>query len=144
MRSRIEKKYDDDELLQILREASEVVGGILTASAYDRFARDRAFADGRPYPTHQTHSHRFGSWRKALLGAGLCANPSSPIAGQRIFDQGHCIDALRHASREVGKVPTVSAYESMAVASRGALPSAATIRVRCGSWTQALRMAGLV
>jgi hypothetical protein len=115
----------------------------LTTSGYNQFARDRSFADGRPWPTYQTHFHRFGSWRGALLAAGLSANPSSAMAGQRIFDKSHCIDAIRHVRREVGAVPTASEYESMARASSGALPSLATVRTRCGSWSEALRMAGL-
>lgn len=139
-----EKKYPDAELLQVLREASEGIGGILTANGYDGFAKARRFADGRPWPTHQTHFHRFGSWRQALHAAGLAANPSSPIAGQRIFDASHCIDAIRHVHREVGAVPTLSEYESIAKVSKGALPSSATVRSRCGSWSEALRMAELV
>jgi hypothetical protein len=139
----IEKKYSDEELLQILRDANDALGGILTASAYNEFAKDKNFPDGRPWPTHQTHFHRFGSWREALLAAGLSANPSSAIAGQRLFDRGHCIDAIRHAYRELDAVPSISEYESIARAFHGALPSAATIRTRCGSWTRALRMAEL-
>lgn len=140
----IEKKYSDVELLQILRDASDAIGGVLTTSGYDQFAKGRSFIDGRPWPTHQTPFNRFGSWRKALLAAGLAANPSSPIAGQRIFDPNHCIDAIRHVHRQVGAVPTFSEYESIARASNGAFPSGATVRNRCGSWTEALRMAELV
>ena len=139
----IEKKYSDEELLEILREANTELGGILTTSAYDELAKRHHFLDGRPWPTHQTHFLRFGSWREALLTAGLAANPSSPIAGQRLFDQSHCIDAIRHVHRELGSVPTLSDYEGVAKASNGALPSTATIRHRCGSWTDALRMAQL-
>jgi Homing endonuclease associated repeat len=137
----IEKKYSDAELLEILQEANRAVGGVLTVHRYDRLAKQRNLADGRPWPTHQTHFHRFGSWRQALLAAGLTANPSSAIAGQRLFDVGHCIDAIRHVAREVGAQPTVSEYESIARASNGALPSAATVRNRCGSWGEALRQA---
>lgn len=139
----IEKKYSEEELLQTLSEASDVLGGILTTSGYNEHAKGRRFPDGRPWPTHQTHFHRFGSWRAALHAAGLSANPSSAIAGQRIFETGHCIDAIRHVSREVGAVPTISEYEAAARASNGALPSAATVRNRCGSWSGAVRMAEL-
>ncbi|HWN72683.1 MAG TPA: hypothetical protein VNN15_02620 [Solirubrobacterales bacterium] len=139
----VEKKYSDDELLRILREANEALGGILTSDGYNDFARGRTFPDGRPWPTHQTHFHRFGSWRKALLAAGLAANPSSAIAGQRIFDQSHCLDAIRHAHRELGETPSISDYEAISKASNGALPSAATVRNRCGSWSQAVHLAQL-
>jgi hypothetical protein len=139
----VEKRYSDEELLRILREANGALGGILTTSAYNDFADSRSFPDGRPWPTYQTHFHRFGSWRKALLAAGLAANPSSAIAGQRIFEQSHCIDAIRHACREIGKVPSIGDYEAIARASNSALPSVATVRNRCGSWARAIRLAQL-
>ncbi len=137
------KKYSDEELVACLREASKAIGGVLSAAAYTRFAKTRSFPDGRPWPTHQTHFHRFGSWRQALQAADLRANPSSPIAGQRLFEVGHCVDAIRHVHRELGRVPSVNDYERVASASNGALPSSATIRNRCGSWVEALRLAGL-
>jgi hypothetical protein len=137
----IEKKYSEGELIETLREASEAIGGVLTTSRYNDYARGRSFPDGRPWPTHQTHSHRFGSWRDSLLTAGLPANPSSAIAGQRIFDQAHCIDAIRHVHRQLGEVPSINDYERAARASQGGLPSAATVRNRCGSWSQAVDLA---
>ena len=137
------KKYSNEELIECLREASAILGGVLSAAAYTRLAKTRAFPDGRPWPTHQTHFHRFGSWRNALEAAGLRANPSSAIAGRRLFEVGHCIDAIRHAHRELGRIPTVADYDRMAAGSNGALPSSATIRNRCGSWVEALRLAGL-
>jgi hypothetical protein len=140
----VKKKYSDEELLQLLREANEAIGGVLTTGAYNDFAKGRSFADGRPWPTQQTHFHRFGSWRKALRAAGLEANPSSAIAGQRLFDVNQCIDAVRHVRREIGAVPTVSEYEEIATKSRGALPSSATVRNRCGTWSEALRLSGLL
>src|SRR5713101_6019004 len=86
-------KYTDDEVLECLRSANQALGGVLAAAAYTDFARGRTFTDGRPWPTHQTAHLRFGSWRRALREAGLPANPSSPIAGRRLFNEGHCIDA---------------------------------------------------
>jgi Homing endonuclease associated repeat len=140
----VKKKYSDEELLQLLREANEAIGGVMTASAYNAFAKGRNFADGRPWPTQQTHFHRFGSWRKALQAAGLEANPPSAIAGQCLFDLNQCIDAILHVHREVGAAPTISEYEAIATNSHGALPSSATVRNRCGSWSKALRLADLV
>jgi hypothetical protein len=137
------KRYSDEELIQLLREASSTLGGVLSAEAYTRLARTRTLSHGRPWPTHQTHFRRFGSWRKALEAAGARANPSSPIAGQRLFEVGHCIDAIRHAHRELGRIPSVIDYERIAASSKGALPSSTTIRNRCGSWVEALRRAGL-
>jgi len=137
----IGKKYTDEELLRVLRETSEALGGVLTAHAYNQYAEGRTFPDGRPWPSHQTHFHRFGSWRQSLLAAGLAANPSSAISGQRIFDRGQCIDAVRHVGRELESPPSLKQYETLARKSNGALPSAATVRARCGSWSDALSLA---
>jgi Homing endonuclease associated repeat len=137
----VEKKYTDEELLEVLRETSEALGGILTTHAYNHYAEGHTFPDGRPWPSHQTHFHRFGSWRQSLLSAGLAANPSSAISGQRIFDRSQCIDAVRHVGRELNGRPSLKQYEMLARKSNGGLPSAATVRNRCGSWSEALRLA---
>lgn len=137
------KKYSDEELIEFLKAASVAVGGVLSAQAYTTFARGRKTRDGRPWPTHQTHALRFGSWRAAVEAAGLASNPSSPIAGQTIFEDGHCIDALRAAARALGRTPTADEYEEFARTSNGALPSQATVRHRLGRWYQALERAGL-
>jgi hypothetical protein len=137
------KKYSDEELITFLQAASTALGGVLSAHGYTAYARGRKTGDGRPWPTHQTHALRFGSWRAAVTAAGLAANPSSPIAGQTIFEDGHCIDALRAAARALGRTPTADEYEEFARSSKGALPSQATVRHRLGGWYQALERAGL-
>jgi hypothetical protein len=137
------QRYSDDELIAFLQGASASLGGVLTTKAYSAYARRRRTRDGRQWPTHQTHFKRFGSWRAALHAAGLAANPPSAIAGQRLFDLGHCIDALRAAARQLGKVPTAAEYDDFARASGGALPCQATVRNRCGTWNDALAQAGL-
>ena len=133
------KRYSNEDLLSCLRETSEAIGGVLGVADYNNYAKGRTFRDGRPWPTNQTFQLRYGSWRDALLAAGLAANPSTPIAGQRIFSEAHCIDALRHARRELGKVPTSHAYDRLARESQGALPSLATVRNRLGGWSDSLK-----
>jgi hypothetical protein len=137
------KRYSDEELIGFLQETSRALGGVLTVKGYNDYARGRQTADGRPWPTNQTHGLRFGSWHAALTAAGLAANPSSPIAGRTLFDDGHCIDALRAAARELGRPPTAEEYDGFARASNGGLPSQATVRIRLGGWYQALSQAGL-
>ena len=136
-------KYSDEELIEFLQIASRTLGGVLTTAAYTSFARARKTSDGRNWPTHQTHFNRFGSWRLALEAAGLAANPASAIAGQTLFQVEHCVDAVRSVSREIAKVPTAAEYEVAARDSRGALPSLATVRNRCGTWNDALSKAGI-
>jgi hypothetical protein len=142
-RSKYAKKYSNDELISMLRQASEALGGVLTKDDFECYARGRTLSDGRAWPTGQTHMLRFGAWRKALEAAGLRANPSSAIAGQMLFNEAQCIDALRHLARELGRAPTVAEYDTYARETNGALPCVATIRNRCGAWYDALAKAGI-
>lgn len=137
-----QKRYTDQELLECIETASKRLGGVLTTNAYTEFIRGRSLSDGRPWPSHQCMHLRFGSWRAALHRAGLRANPASAIAGQRLFEAGHCIDAIRHVAREVGHSPTAAEYDLRARASDGGLPSLPTVRHRLGGWLNALRAAG--
>ena len=136
------KTYTNEEMLSCLQEASNSLGGILATTSYKEFASQRTFEDGRAWPGPQSIFGRFGSWVDALHVAGLPANRRSPIAGHRLFEEGHCIDAVRHVGRETGRAPTASSYDEMARASNGGLPSLATVRNRCGSWLAALAKAG--
>lgn len=136
-------RYSDDELIEMLQDASRAVGGVLAKADFEAYGSGLVTADGRPWPTGQTPMKRFGSWNKALEAAGLRANPSSPIAGQILFDEAQCIDALRHVARELGESPTAAAYDEYAKKTNGALPSQATVRNRCGRWYDALAKAGL-
>jgi hypothetical protein len=140
-KKRTKPKYADAEIVECLRTASAELGGVLTTAEYTAFARTRKFKDGRPWPLHQTPAIRFGSWRAALQTAGLEANPPSAVAGQRLFTHAHCIDAILEVERELGHPPTAAEYEHAAAASRGVLPSLATVRHRCDGWKQALGLA---
>lgn len=134
-------RFTDEELLGLLREVSREVGGVISVQDYDTYSAERTTSDGRPWPTYQTPQHRFGSWRDALLRAGLNANASSPIRGQRIFDAGHCIDGIRQLARELGAVPTARQYEEFAAQSGGSVPSLSIVQLRCGSWHLAAKAA---
>jgi hypothetical protein len=134
------KKYSDEELIGFLREASAALERTLSSHAYDSFARGRRTADGRPWPTKQTPELRFGSWRAAVIAAGLDAHPSSGASTRRRFTAQDCVEAVRAVGERLGREPSKEEYERCARASAGELPSATTVRVRCGSWSEALRM----
>ena len=137
------RRFSDQELLDALRAAHAELGGVLSVGMYGTWARGRVLPDGRPWPGHQVCAHRFGSWRAALMAAGLNANGASPITGTGLFAAPDCVDAVRHVSRKLGRVPTCDEYDREARRSAGALPSLATIRTRCGGWLAALTEAGL-
>jgi transposase-like protein len=137
------RTYTDEQLIAFLREASADHSKPLSIKSYEKFVDNQQAVDGQRCPTHQTHQNRFGSWRNALLKAGLPANPTTPVASMRVFEAPQCIDAIRAAHQALGKIPTAAEYEQYARASKGASPSPATVSKRCGTWTDAIRMAGL-
>jgi hypothetical protein len=77
-----------------------------------------------------------------LVQAGLKAHPSSGVAGRGRFNEDSCARAVRRARRAIGKVPTALDYEAFARDAEGAAPSLSTVRKVCGSWEQALVLAG--
>jgi len=74
--------YSTTELLAFLQEAGTAVPGRLTTGTYARYARGHRTGDGRPWPSFQTHAKRFGSWRGALLEAGLPVKPRGRPSGK--------------------------------------------------------------
>jgi hypothetical protein len=139
----VARNYTDADLISCLQTAARELGGVLTAYGYTEFSRGRTFDDdGRPWPTHQTMALRFGTWRDAVVAAGLPANERSPIYGKHIFTEEHCIDAILEVERALGKVPTNYEYDLYARQQNGAIPSLATVRHRLGGWLAALRRAG--
>jgi Homing endonuclease associated repeat/Sigma-70, region 4 len=134
------KQYSDQELLGFLREAGAAREGLLTIAFYKAFAHGRHTADGRSWPTHQTHSKRFGSWRNALHAAGMQANEQR--AGRDVvFAADRCLQAINAVHQQLGKTPTAQQYARHARDSAGSLPSLSTIRNRYDSWLAALHAA---
>ncbi len=133
--------YSDDELIAFLHEANAGRSKPLSTISYTRYARGRRTASGRLWPTHQTYYKRFGSWRSAVLSAGLKANAPSPVAGVLRFDLQQCLQAVRTVADAQGGTPTSKEYQRHARESDGALPSLATVLKRCATWTDALQMA---
>jgi transposase len=137
------KRFSDEELREFLREASSTQERVLSAKDYANFASDRETSDGRRWPSAETHMRRFGSWRKALHGAGLATNDSLKIGKEKAFATEDCVKAILSAHRELGRVPTKVEYIRYARKSKGALPGITVIIRRCGSWTGALSKTGL-
>jgi hypothetical protein len=129
-------QHTDQELMRCLRRASRALRGVLTVAAYNEFAQEE------DCPSSQTHINRFGSWREALVAAGLKAHPSSGVAGRGRFTPEACAKAVRRARRELAKVPTALEYEAFARDGGGRSPSLSTVRKVCGSWEEALILAG--
>ena len=137
------RRYSDEELIAFLREAGAALGGTLSANAYDAFARGRRTSDGRRWPTKQTAWNRFGSWCGAVQAAGLDTHPSSGVGLRERFNREQCVEAVRALCEHLERPPSRSEYERRARESAGELPSVSTVGVRCGGWSEAVRLAGV-
>ena len=130
------KKYSMDDLMDALREASDAVPGILTASGYDAFVTEHpTLPDGRPRPGKQTMMLRFGFWRDALLRAGLPANPHS--GPDKEFSEADAIAAVVECWHQTEGPPTADGYDKWQRGHEGR-PSMATVRKLAGNWNPLL------
>jgi Homing endonuclease associated repeat len=84
------------------------------------------------YPSPALAIQRFGSWRRALLAAGLEPGNPPPTTDRRV------VDALREYHRKHSCSPTTTSWKA-----EGGLPAAETIIRRCGSWRAAIELAEL-
>jgi hypothetical protein len=140
-RQPLRKHFGDEELLEMLRDARPAEGRPLTARRYQEYARGRAGRKGRPWPTAQVFAQRFGSWTNALARAGIRANPPSPAARLRRFSDVDCVRAIRDLHQKLGRLPSAQEYGEYARAEAPWIPGLSTVRLRLGSWSQALRRA---
>ncbi|MGG3890303.1 homing endonuclease associated repeat-containing protein [Metabacillus fastidiosus] len=75
------KKYDEDELLNILREASKLSeNGIVSQSFYERHFKK---------PRVKTFREYFGSWNEALTKAGLF------VSEKKVYEEDEIINSLK-------------------------------------------------
>lgn len=132
--------YTDQQLLSRLRSLA-LGEPTLGRRTYDR----RRDPDD---PSRALYEARFGSWGKALKRAGLSAitQPAHLHGATTRWTIPQLIAAVRRCRDETGST-TVAAYEAWRTGSatsettKPAMPPAATIRFRLGSWSRATRIA---
>ena len=137
------KRHSDQEIISYLQAANASLGGVLSISAYQEWAEQQPKnKQGRQLPGPQAAALHFGSWREALLAAGLEANPSSPVNGTGKFGVQQCQQAIQELAAKLKTTPTARQYDQYARLSQGRLPSLATLRSIQGKWLNALEAAG--
>jgi hypothetical protein len=126
--------YADDELIASLRAAAEELSSPLSHDDYNGWAAQHPMSDGRPRPSHQTVGLRWGSWRAALMQAGLPARPrGGPTSA---LSRRAVIAAVVHSWRDLDKAPTTAEYERWA-AGHPDRPSLASARKFVDGWGDA-------
>jgi len=120
----VRREWSDEQLLDGLRQFARDHGRPPRST-------DRVGRLGR-YPSPALVVTRFGSWSRALLTAGLEPGNPPPTSTQRI------VEALLDYRKAHGCSPSSTAWKAA-----GRLPAAETIIRHCGSWSAALKLAGL-
>jgi hypothetical protein len=133
-RRRRRPRYRDEELIAALQEASHDLASPMGYEAFNCWAAGRQ-RDGLPWPGPQVISLRFGGWRRALALAGLPANATG--GRPATYDQRDVAEAVAAAWRDLGRPPTVTAYETWR-AGRSGVPSPATARRAADGWDDLL------
>lgn len=124
--------YDQEFLIECLREAAKLCGEPLTIPAY------REVAPQHEWPADLTITKAFGNWEAACKAAGVASNASQgPRRGS--YTEEDCLIALRVCRADVGEIPSYEQYSKWATANRR--PSGATVRVKVGPWREALKKA---
>jgi transposase len=126
--SRVALTYSEADIILALTAAAARLGRVPSAKEYDAMTRTPN------HPSLPTVLNRMGGWSNAVAAAGLLPAAGRGRVGQRRWTEEACWDALRRVVDEIAEIPSVHAYERVAVG-RSDLPSAATIRNRLGRWS---------
>lgn len=117
------RRYTDDDLLKLLKEAAERLGRAPKSS-------EAAGIKGLPSPL--TYQKRFGSWKESLHKAGLTSTRKARYSDDEL------LAALHRVAERLGRTPRIEDMVGMKE-----FPHPATYRLRFGSWRSALKKAGL-
>lgn len=127
-------RWTDEEIFDAIRSIAR--DGVANKTAYDE-----ASSNGRRgrMPSYPTVVSRFGSWRNAVHKAGLrIADESRPETYRSRVTGDGLLCCLEDCAAELGYWPSARAYAKWAPG-RGF--SCALIRIRFGSWMDAIERA---
>jgi uncharacterized protein YejL (UPF0352 family) len=116
--------YSDEQLLQILRDLAAELG---------QTPVQRELQARQELPSPAVYTQRFGKWTAALQAAGLEPRRRAPA-----YSDEQLLQILRDLAAELGRAPLQRELQA-----RQDLPSYSAYRGRFGSWTAALKAAGL-
>lgn len=117
-------QYSRDDLLDRLTDLADDLGRSPTIRECNEYSET---------PSDSTYRDRFGSWSEALTAAGL-----APRTVEAQIPQEELLDSLRALADDLGRPPMRSECDAAAETA-----SSGTYRNRFGSWTKALRAAGI-
>ena len=123
-RMNFERIFSDEDLLAILRLASERVGGPLTCNAYKKL---------QIQPTIAIYLSRFGSWNQACEKAGVAHGPTMRKSYTRAHSEEDMLAYIASYLADPRTNGSAVGYEHWQRKVSGA-PSLSLIRQRIGKW----------
>ncbi len=121
-------RYSREDLTAGLRAVAERVGRTPTQEEY------RAIAPELRLASILTLGKRFGSWREAVMAAGLTPLPRGRSRrSQYRWDKEACWAALEKVADQLGNPPRFQSYVLLSTG-REDLPSGPTVRNQLGRW----------
>ena len=123
-RMNFERIFSDEDLLAILRLASERVGGRLTCNAYKKL---------QIQPTIAIYLSRFGSWNQACEKAGVTHGPTMRKSYTRAHSEEDMLAYIASYLADPRTNGSAVGYEHWQRKVSGA-PSLSLIRQRIGKW----------
>lgn len=128
----IRKAHSDEEIFASLRRAAKILGRRPLRREYGKYRYDSE-------PTADTITRRFGSWKEALIAAGI--DPKDPGQNPNFLTDGEILEHLREIARVVGHTPSVAEYNALR---RPHMACSTTVSERFGGrWKYAIEAAGL-
>ena len=128
----IRKTHSDEEIFVSLRRVAAILGRRPLRREYDKYRYDSE-------PIANTIARRFGSWKEALVAAGI--DPKDPGQNPNFLSDGEILEYLREIARVVGHTPSVAEYNALR---RPHMACSTTVSERFGGrWEYAIEAAGL-
>jgi len=123
MPRRLSRHFSREDLIVLLQVLRDRVGG--TPKEYDTYE----YPD---IPGHMVYVRRFGTWREALIAAGIPLDPRNMG-----YDRETVLAELRDIVEQLGRTPTQEEVRRMGG------PCHNTFTRHCGGWSAALAELGL-
>lgn len=104
-------------------------------NTYGKAPVQRDFEKNTEYPSSATYQRRFGSWKKALIAAGLATNY---VGAKKVYSEESIILAIKHFYSLNNRNPRTTDFSD-----NNDYPSFSTVVRHFGTWYSALEAAGL-
>jgi len=130
-----ERTWTDEDLTDALCACHQATGMVVTQKVYDAWSAETGA------PSQTLIVQRLGAWSRVCDAVGVPCGYQYRTSYERTTAE-QCLEAVAQATRIKGHPPTVAEYTAMRRDRPGLRwPSVSLIRIRCGTWLEALRAA---